>query len=187
MLFIIDVHNIGMLECSIFSWSLIYPIDLGGRVSFTVFVCASGHRVARVVAPKKAKLKEAEAELKVAMDVCACVCVCVGGSVCVCVCLCVMSVECDILCMCVNFGCCVCVCVCVGDLYPLCMLLILTFFPHDTLCVCVCVVQSLNKKRADLRAVQQKLADLQAQFDENMAKKEQLERDVDICTKKLDR
>lgn len=35
--------------------------------------------------------------------------------------------------------------------------------------------------------MQQKLADLQAQFDENMAKKEQLERDVDICTKKLDR
>ena len=47
--------------------------------------------------------------------------------------------------------------------------------------------QSLNKKRADLRAVQQKLADLRAQFDENMAKKEQLERDVDMCTKKLDR
>jgi dynein heavy chain len=71
-------------------------------------------KVARVVAPKKAKLKEAEAELKVAME-------------------------------------------------------------------------SLNKKRADLRAVQQKLADLRAQFDENMAKKEQLERDVDMCTKKLDR
>ena len=47
--------------------------------------------------------------------------------------------------------------------------------------------QSLNKKRANLRAVQQKLADLRAQFDENMAKKEQLERDVDMCTKKLDR
>ena len=30
------------------------------------------HRVARVVAPKKAKLKEAEAELKVAMEVCMC-------------------------------------------------------------------------------------------------------------------
>ena len=48
-------------------------------------------------------------------------------------------------------------------------------------------IQSLNKKRADLRAVQQKLADLRAQFDENMAKKEQLEKDVDMCTKKLDR
>ena len=35
-----------------------------------VCVCESLHRVARVVAPKKAKLKEAEAELKVAMTVC---------------------------------------------------------------------------------------------------------------------
>ena len=47
--------------------------------------------------------------------------------------------------------------------------------------------QSLNKKRADLREVQQKLAYLQAQFNENTAKKEQLERDVDMCSKKLDR
>ena len=38
-----------------------------------------------------------------------------------------------------------------------------------------------------MREVQQKLADLQAQFNENTAKKEQLERDVDMCSKKLDR
>ena len=68
--------------------------------------------VAKVVAPKKAKLKEAEADLAIAM----------------------------------------------GD---------------------------LNKKRADLRAVQQKLADLQASFDENNRKKQQLETDVDLCSKKL--
>lgn len=72
------------------------------------------HRVARVVAPKKAKLKEAEATLAVAM-------------------------------------------------------------------------KALEKKRADLRTVQQKLADLQASFDENNRKKQQLERDVDMCSKKLDR
>ena len=35
--------------------------------------------------------------------------------------------------------------------------------------------------------MQQKLADLRAQFDENMAKKEQLARDVDMCSKKLNR
>ncbi len=71
-------------------------------------------RVARVVAPKKAKLKEAEATLAVAM-------------------------------------------------------------------------KALEKKRADLRTVQEKLADLQASFDENNRKKQQLERDVDMCSKKLDR
>ena len=71
-------------------------------------------RVARVVAPKKAKLKEAEADLAVAM-------------------------------------------------------------------------KDLEKKRSDLHAVQKKLADLQAQFDENNAKKKQLETDVDMCSKKLDR
>lgn len=71
-------------------------------------------RVARVVAPKKAKLKEAEAALAVAM-------------------------------------------------------------------------KALEKKRADLRTVQQKLADLQASFDENNRKKQQLEHDVDMCSKKLDR
>lgn len=71
-------------------------------------------RVARVVAPKKAKLKEAEATLAVAM-------------------------------------------------------------------------KALEKKRADLHTVQQKLADLQASFDENNRKKQQLEHDVDMCSKKLDR
>ena len=72
------------------------------------------NRVARVVAPKKAKLKEAEADLKVAMG-------------------------------------------------------------------------ELETKRADLRAVQKKLADLQASFEENNSKKQQLEKDVDLCSKKLDR
>lgn len=46
---------------------------------------------------------------------------------------------------------------------------------------------ALEKKRADLRAVQKKLADLQASFDENNQKKQQLEHDVDMCSKKLDR
>jgi dynein heavy chain len=70
------------------------------------------HRVAQVVAPKKAKLKVAEADLKVAMG-------------------------------------------------------------------------ELDTKRTDLRAVQKKLADLQASFEENNAKKKQLEIDVDVCSKKL--
>ena len=35
--------------------------------------------------------------------------------------------------------------------------------------------------------VQKKLADLQAQFEENTRKKQQLEHDVDLCSKKLDR
>ena len=71
-------------------------------------------RVARVVAPKKAKLKEANASLAIAME-------------------------------------------------------------------------ALEKKRADLHTVQKKLADLQASFDENNQKKQQLEHDVDMCSKKLDR
>lgn len=96
------------------------------------------YRVARVVAPKKAKLKEAEAELKVAMEV------------------------------------------------WLIFIYIIHIFPCVHMHTCLCV-QSLNKKRADLHEVQQKLADLQAQFNENTAKKEQLERDVDMCSKKLDR
>lgn len=74
----------------------------------------SADRVARVVAPKKAKLKEAEADLKVAMG-------------------------------------------------------------------------ELETKRADLRAVQKKLADLQESFTENNNKKQQLEVDVDLCSKKLER
>ncbi len=45
----------------------------------------------------------------------------------------------------------------------------------------------LETKRADLRKVQKKLADLQASFKENNDKKQQLEKDVDICSKKLDR
>ena len=47
--------------------------------------------------------------------------------------------------------------------------------------------QSLEAKRSNLRAVQQKLANLQAQFTENNNKKKQLEVDVDMCSKKLDR
>ncbi len=43
----------------------------------------------------------------------------------------------------------------------------------------------LNRKRADLKAVQQKLADLQASYEENNRKKLQLESDVDLCSKKL--
>ena len=38
-----------------------------------------------------------------------------------------------------------------------------------------------------MQAVQKKLAELQAQFEENNRKKLQLERDVDLCSKKLDR
>ena len=38
-----------------------------------------------------------------------------------------------------------------------------------------------------MRVVQKKLADLQAQFAENTRKKQQLEHDVDLCSKKLDR
>ena len=82
-------------------------------VSFSepYFAC---YRVAKVVAPKKAKLKEAQAELNVAM-------------------------------------------------------------------------KDLEAKRANLKEVQDKLANLQQQFDINMKKKAQLETDVDICTKKLER
>ena len=47
--------------------------------------------------------------------------------------------------------------------------------------------QSLEIKRASLKEVQDKLAKLQAQFDENNNKKLQLERDVDLCSKKLSR
>lgn len=71
-------------------------------------------RVAKVVAPKKAKLKEAEGDLAIAM-------------------------------------------------------------------------RDLNEKRAGLKAVQKKLADLQASFEENNRKKLQLETDVDLCSKKLTR
>jgi dynein heavy chain len=71
-------------------------------------------KVAKVVAPKKAKLKVAEAELKVAM-------------------------------------------------------------------------KDLEAKRANLKEVQDKLANLQQQFDINVKKKAQLEVDVDLCTKKLER
>ena len=53
--------------------------------------------------------------------------------------------------------------------------------------MCTFYSQSLEAKRSNLRAVQQKLANLQAQFKENNDKKKQLEVDVDMCSKKLDR
>ncbi len=83
-------------------------------INVHVFDCLCSNRVARVVAPKKAKLKVAEADLKVAMG-------------------------------------------------------------------------ELETKRADLHSVQKKLADLQESFTENNSKKQQLEKDVDICSKKLSR
>lgn len=45
----------------------------------------------------------------------------------------------------------------------------------------------MNAKRASLKAVQDKLAALQSQFDENTKKKADLEQQVDLCSKKLDR
>lgn len=45
----------------------------------------------------------------------------------------------------------------------------------------------LETKRTDLRAVQQKLATLQVSFKVNTDKKQQLEIDVDTCSKKLHR
>lgn len=45
----------------------------------------------------------------------------------------------------------------------------------------------LETKRTDLRIVQKKLSDLQESFRENNSKKQQLEKDVDLCSKKLTR
>ena len=45
----------------------------------------------------------------------------------------------------------------------------------------------LEKKRASLREVQEKLGKLQRRLDENKQKKLDLENQVDLCTKKLDR
>ena len=47
--------------------------------------------------------------------------------------------------------------------------------------------ESLQKKKAELKEVQDRLADLQAKLQELLAKKKQLEIDVDNCKKKLDR
>ena len=47
--------------------------------------------------------------------------------------------------------------------------------------------QSLNAKRASLKEVQDKLAELQRQFDENTRRKAELADQVDICSKKLNR
>ena len=48
-------------------------------------------------------------------------------------------------------------------------------------------MKELEKKRADLKEVQDKLATLQASFEENTNKKMKLESDVDLCSKKLSR
>eukprot|EP00105_Crassostrea_gigas_P043640 XP_019927788.1 PREDICTED: dynein heavy chain 12, axonemal isoform X3 [Crassostrea gigas] len=48
-------------------------------------------------------------------------------------------------------------------------------------------MDKLNKKRAELAAVEKRLADLQATFKEMTDKKEQLEFQVDLCGKKLER
>ena len=47
--------------------------------------------------------------------------------------------------------------------------------------------ESLQKKKAELKEVQDRLAELQAKLQELLAKKKQLEIDVDNCKKKLDR
>ena len=95
-------------------------------------------RVARVVAPKKVKLKEAEGELAVAMKVS----------------------------------------------FPL----HLWRSPVASAHFCLpSSSQSLNAKRANLKEVQDKLAELQRQLEENTRKKADLEQQVDSCSKKLDR
>ena len=45
----------------------------------------------------------------------------------------------------------------------------------------------LNAKRAELKEVEDRLASLKQQFDEKTREKEQLEEQVDICAKKLER
>lgn len=45
----------------------------------------------------------------------------------------------------------------------------------------------LNTKRAELKEVEDRLASLKRQFDEKTQEKEQLEEQVDICAKKLER
>ena len=48
-------------------------------------------------------------------------------------------------------------------------------------------MSDLNKKRASLKEVQDKLAKLQEKLEANKQKKLDLENQVDLCTKKLDR
>ena len=45
----------------------------------------------------------------------------------------------------------------------------------------------LNTKRAELKEVEDRLAALKQQFDDKTREKEQLEEQVDICAKKLER
>ena len=48
-------------------------------------------------------------------------------------------------------------------------------------------MQILNAKRAELKEVEDRLASLQKQFEEKTKEKEQLEFNVDLCAKKLER
>lgn len=45
----------------------------------------------------------------------------------------------------------------------------------------------LNAKRAELKEVEDRLASLKQQFDDKTKEKEQLEEQVDLCAKKLER
>ena len=49
------------------------------------------------------------------------------------------------------------------------------------------VMEGLRVKQAELKGLQEKLAGMEQQLKDSMAKKEQLENDVDICTQKLER
>ncbi|EDO45806.1 predicted protein [Nematostella vectensis] len=63
-----------------------------------------------------------------------------------------------------------------------------TFKSIDLLLMSVlCDFQGLNKKRAALKEVQDKLARLQEKYEANVKKKSDLEKQVDLCSKKLDR
>ena len=49
------------------------------------------------------------------------------------------------------------------------------------------IFQGLEKKRSALREVQEKLARLQEKFEANVKRKGELEHQVDMCSKKLER
>ena len=127
------------------------------------------------------------------MYVCARVCVCVCAHVCVCVYVCV--------CVCV----CVCLyvlCMCVYVLLSLSLVLTLSVSIHCRVSKVVAPKQEklaaaeaeyselmvgLNQKKAELAAVEANLAALNAKLKEMQDQKQQLEFDVDLCSKKLDR
>eukprot|EP00959_Pyramimonas_sp_CCMP1952_P166871 3487616-Pyramimonas_sp.AAC.1 len=48
-------------------------------------------------------------------------------------------------------------------------------------------MEGLNQKKAELKEVEDKVAELNRQLVEMQAKKQQLEEDVDLCSKKLER